>query len=222
MSYPSDIDSLCKVISLVEDNICIAGVDEAGRGCIAGPVVAAAVMFDYAQVESQKILSLVKDSKVISAKKRKELFELIQRQALCFAIAEVSSEEIDCINILQASLKAMSIAVKKLTTKPEVVLIDGNKLPPLAGYQQIAIVDGDAKCPVISAASILAKVARDHIMLELDTVYPAFGFAVHKGYPTALHLNALENHGITPFHRFSFKPVKKMASCLLNRPNSLF
>jgi len=201
---------LCKESSI--DSRLIAGVDEAGRGCLAGPVVAAAVIFDPSNPASHKILSNVKDSKAISAKKREALFDEIQKYALCFSITEVSSEDIDAQNILRASLMAMAMAIKSLSHRPDLVLIDGNQLPSLTGFNQAAIVDGDAKCPVISASSILAKVARDRIMLELDKVYPDFGFAAHKGYPTAFHINALKNNGITPIHRLSFGPVKKIAS----------
>ncbi len=182
----------------------VAGVDEAGRGPLAGPVVAAAVILD-----PQHPVSGLKDSKRLSEKKREQLSQLIKTHALSFAIASAKVDEIDHLNILQASLLAMRRAVKQLTNTPELVLVDGNHLPDLPMAAK-AIVGGDDLEECISAASILAKVARDHIMLKLDDQYPLYGFAKHKGYPTKAHLAALNKHGVTAIHRRSFSPVKRL------------
>lgn len=182
----------------------IAGVDEAGRGPLAGPVVAAAVILDV-----NKPIDGLADSKKLSEKKREYLFHLIQEKSLAFAIAEASVEEIDTHNILQASLLAMQRAVENLPVKPQQVLVDGNKVPKVI-YPCQAIVQGDSLIPAISAASILAKVTRDRLMLELDKAYPAYGLAKHKGYPTAQHMAALKQHGIAIIHRRSFAPVKEL------------
>lgn len=179
----------------------VAGVDEAGRGPLAGPVVAAAVILDPAR----PIAGLM-DSKALSAARREVLFAQIQAQALCFCIAEASREEIDRLNILQATLLAMQRAVQGLATVPVRVLVDGNRLPLLAIPAE-AIVKGDAKVPAISAASILAKVTRDHWCRALHARYPHYGFDRHKGYGTAEHLAALAEHGACPEHRRSFAPV---------------
>ena len=180
----------------------MAGVDEAGRGPLAGPVVAAAVMLDA----SQPIEGLA-DSKLLSEKKRERLFDEIRAKALCFCIAEASVEEIDSLNILQATLLAMRRAVEGLRLKPHMVLVDGNRLPLLKVPAQ-AIVKGDSKVQAISAASILAKVHRDRQCLQMHESYPGYGFAAHKGYPTAEHLAALRVHGVTPWHRRTFGPVR--------------
>lgn len=180
----------------------IAGVDEAGRGPLAGPVVAAAVILD----ESQPILGLT-DSKKLTALRRAQLDEEIRAKALCFCVAEASVEEIDRLNILQATLLAMKRAVQGLRLRPAKVLVDGNRLPVLDILAE-AIVKGDSKVAAISAASILAKVHRDRWCLELDTRYPQYGFAGHKGYGTAEHLAALRHHGACPQHRRSFSPVR--------------
>ena len=184
--------------------LCHAGVDEAGRGPLAGPVVAAAVI-------TGPLLELngIRDSKKLSEKQRNLWFERITAQAQAWAIAIVEPAEIDQLNILHASLEAMRRAILQLTTVPELVLVDGNKLPPLE-LPARAVVGGDNIHPAISAASVLAKVTRDRIMCELDTRYPQYGFARHKGYPTAQHLQALQAHGPTPVHRQSFGPVRQL------------
>ena len=180
----------------------VAGIDEAGRGPLAGPVVAAAVILD----DRQPIAGLA-DSKVLSPRKRERLFDEIRAKALACCIAEASVEEIDRLNILQASLLAMRRAVEGLRLVPRRVLVDGNQLPVL-NMPAAAIVSGDAKVPAISAASILAKVYRDRLCLALDRDYPDYGFAAHKGYPTAAHLAALRQHGACPVHRRSYAPVR--------------
>ena len=180
----------------------VAGVDEAGRGPLAGPVVAAAVILD----DRQPIAGLA-DSKVLSPRKRERLFDEIRAKALACCIAEASVEEIDRLNILQASLLAMRRAVEGLRLVPRRVLVDGNQLPVL-NMPAAAIVSGDAKVPAISAASLLAKVYRDRLCLALDRDYPDYGFAAHKGYPTAAHLAALRQHGACPVHRRSYAPVR--------------
>jgi len=180
----------------------LAGVDEAGRGPLAGPVVAAAVILD----DAAPILGL-RDSKILSEKKREALFDEIRAKALCCCIAEASVEEIDRLNILQATLLAMRRAVEGLRLKPSFVQVDGNRLPVLKVPAE-AIVKGDTKVQAISAASILAKVQRDRQCLAMHEAHPAYGFATHKGYPTAEHLAALRAHGATPFHRRTFGPVR--------------
>jgi ribonuclease HII len=180
----------------------IAGVDEAGRGPLAGPVVAAAVMLD----ELKPVKGLA-DSKVLSARRREALFDEIRAKALCSCIAQASVEEIDELNILQATLLAMRRAVAGLRLSPHCVLIDGNRLPvlPMPAH---GIVRGDAKVQAIAAASILAKVYRDRLCLELHEHFPHYGFATHKGYPTVEHLSALREHGACAAHRRSFSPVR--------------
>ena len=179
----------------------VAGVDEAGRGPLAGPVVAAAVILD----ERQPIAGLA-DSKRLSAARRDQLYDEIRAKALCCCVAQASAEEIDRLNILQATLLAMQRAVAGLRLKPGLVLVDGNRLP-LLEMRAEAIVKGDAKVAAISAASILAKVTRDRGLALLDQRYPQYGFARHKGYGTAEHLQALRVHGPCPEHRRSFAPV---------------
>lgn len=179
----------------------VAGVDEAGRGPLAGPVVAAAVILD----ERQPIAGLA-DSKKLSAARREALYDEIRAKALCCCVAQASVEEIDRLNILQATLLAMQRAVAGLRLKPGLVLVDGNRLP-LLEMRAEAIVKGDAKVAAISAASILAKVTRDRGLELLDQRYPQYGFARHKGYGTAEHLQALRLHGPCPEHRRSFAPV---------------
>ncbi len=181
----------------------IAGVDEAGRGPLAGSVVAAAVILD----EARPIVGLT-DSKRLTAKQRCLLEDEIKQKALAWSVAEASHQEIDEINILQASLLAMKRAVLQLQQRPELVLIDGNRTPDLQGFEMQAIVKGDLTEACISAASILAKETRDRQMLELDKLYPQYEFARHKGYPTALHRKLLRLHGACPVHRLSFKPVR--------------
>ena len=182
----------------------LAGVDEAGRGPLAGPVVAAAVILD-----PESPIAGLGDSKVLSPARREALFDQIRGQALSCCIAEASVEEIDRLNILQATLLAMQRAVAGLRLKPARVQVDGNRLPRLTMPAQ-AIVKGDAKVPEISAASILAKVHRDRLCLALDAAHPAYGFAVHKGYPTPGHLAALQAHGPCAAHRRSFAPVREV------------
>ena len=182
----------------------IFGVDEAGRGPLAGPVVAAAVILD-----DLKPIPGLADSKTLSARQRERLSEAIHARALCFSVAQASVEEIDQLNILQATLLAMRRAVMGLRLKPNKVLVDGNRLPTLEIMAE-AVVQGDRKVTAISAASILAKVARDRWCLEIDAEYPLYGFAAHKGYGTAQHLAALQRHGATPWHRRSFSPVAKV------------
>lgn len=183
----------------------VAGVDEVGRGPLAGPVVAAAVILDTA-----KPIQGLADSKALSEKARDKLDAIIREQALCWAIGRAEVAEIDEINILQASLLAMRRAVLALNPQPEHALIDGNRCPPLLPCSADAIVKGDQSVAAISAASILAKVHRDREMCEMDTQYPGYGFARHKGYPTRVHLEALRKQGITPIHRRSFGPVKNL------------
>ncbi|MFT7558468.1 MAG: ribonuclease HII [Flavobacteriales bacterium] len=181
----------------------IAGVDEVGRGPLAGEVVTAAVILPV----DHSIVGL-NDSKKLSEKKRLMLFDEIREKALSFAIARASVDEIDDINILQASLLAMKRAVEALHIQPDFVKVDGNKLPSW-DYPSEAIIQGDGLIEQISAASILAKVTRDEEMKSLDLVYPGYGFAKHKGYPTKQHLDALAELGICAIHRRSYAPVKK-------------
>lgn len=181
----------------------IAGVDEVGRGPLAGDVIAAAVILpDYP-------LSGLTDSKALSETRRVALAERIQHEAKAWALGRSSVAEIDELNILQASLLAMRRAVEALSICPDLVLVDGNRLPKWP-YEARAIVKGDLTEPAISAASILAKVARDREMVELDSRYPGYGLAAHKGYPTKAHLAALHERGVSPIHRRSFGPVKRL------------
>ena len=182
----------------------VAGVDEAGRGPLAGPVVAAAVILD----DLNPIAGLA-DSKKLSARRREQLYDEIRAKALCCSVAEASVEEIDRLNILQATLLAMQRAVEGLRLKPVKVLVDGNRLPALDVLAE-AIIKGDATVPAISAASILAKVHRDRWCAEFHLQYPQYGFAGHKGYGTAEHMAALRAHGACPQHRRSFSPVAEV------------
>jgi ribonuclease HII len=182
----------------------LAGIDEVGRGCLAGPVMAAAVILD----PNQTIPGLT-DSKKLSPKRRLELSTLIKSTAICWAIARVEASEIDRINILQASLLAMRRAFEGLSVMPEQVLVDGNRFPDI-NCKGKAIIKGDLLIPAISAASIIAKVARDHEIGILDVLYPGYEFSTHKGYPTALHKERINSLGITPFHRQSFSPIKNL------------
>jgi ribonuclease HII len=182
----------------------IAGVDEAGRGPLAGPVVAAAVILD----DLNPIRGLA-DSKKLTALRREKLYDEIRAKALCCSIGQASVEEIDTLNILQATMLAMKRAVEGLRLKPHKVLVDGNRLPMLSVLAE-AIVKGDALVPCISAASILAKVYRDRWCAEFDLQYPQYGFAGHKGYGTVRHLAALREHGACPQHRRSFSPVAEV------------
>jgi ribonuclease HII len=182
----------------------IAGVDEAGRGPLAGPVVAAAVILD-----DMNPIKGLNDSKKLSPMRREKLYDEIRAKALCCSVAQASVKEIDQLNILQATLLAMRRAVEGLRLKPHKVLVDGNRLPVLDVLAE-AIVRGDATVPAISAASILAKVTRDRWCQELDQRYPQYGFAGHKGYGTAVHLAALLAHGACPEHRKTFAPVAQV------------
>ncbi len=182
----------------------ICGVDEAGRGPLAGPVFAAAVILDV----SRPIVGL-RDSKKLTEAKRDLLAPLIKAQALAWAIAEASEEEIDKLNILQASMLAMRRAVEALKTVPTLALIDGNRCPVMK-IQSIAVIGGDDKVDAISAASILAKTARDAALVALHAKYPHYCFDQHKGYGTALHLERLREHGASPVHRRSFAPVREV------------
>lgn len=188
------------------DKWLVCGVDEAGRGPLAGAVFAAAVILD----ERHPIMGLA-DSKKLSEKKREKLAAEIRQYALAWAIGRAGVEEIDRINILQASLQAMKRAVESLAVSPDKALIDGLHCPALLMPAE-AIVKGDASVAQISAASILAKTARDAEMLELHQIYPQYGFDRHKGYGTAEHLAALQRHGASPIHRLSFAPVKRLGA----------
>lgn len=181
----------------------IAGVDEAGRGPLAGPVVAAAVILD----DAHPIHGLA-DSKKLSPARRERLYDEIRAKALCCSVAQANVDEIDQLNILQATLLAMQRAVLGLRLKPQRVLVDGNRLPVLDVLAE-AVIGGDAKVAAISAASILAKVTRDRGCLQLDEQYPQYGFARHKGYGTQEHLVALRENGPCPAHRRSFAPVRE-------------
>lgn len=183
--------------------IYIAGVDEAGRGPLIGSVVAAAVILD-----PQNPITGLNDSKKLSAKKREQLFIEIKNKALAWSIAEATHSEIDEYNILNATLLAMQRAVDGLGITPNKVLIDGNKVPKTMTIPCEAVIGGDALYTEISAASILAKVTRDRQLIELDERYPQYGFAQHKGYPTKAHLQAIEQYGVLPEHRRSYKPIK--------------
>ena len=179
----------------------IAGVDEVGRGPLAGPVTAAAVILDPLNIPDE-----LNDSKILSSKKREKLFEELKSSST-FAVAHVSPEEIDKLNILQASLLAMVNAVSNLKVKPNHILIDGNKVPDRLVGRATAIVKGDRKVLSIAAASIIAKVTRDKLMHDLGSEFPVYGWAKNAGYPTKCHMNAIVKYGVTPHHRRSFKPV---------------
>lgn len=181
----------------------IAGVDEVGRGPLVGAVVTAAVILDPAN----PIQGLM-DSKKLTEKKRNVLYDEIKEKALCWAIGRAEPEEIDKLNILWATMKAMERAVAGLSITPDMVLVDGNRCPNLPMASQ-AVIKGDSLVQEISAASILAKVTRDREMEQLDKLYPDYGFAKHKGYPTAFHMEKLASLGATPYHRKSFAPVKR-------------
>lgn len=197
--------AVAQQVSLVwEVSGLIAGVDEAGRGPLAGPVVAAAVILD-----DLKPIKGLADSKVLSAARREKLFDDIRAKALCCFIAQASVQEIEELNILQATMLAMRRAVEGLRLKPVKVLVDGNCIPVLKVLAE-AIVKGDATVPAISAASILSKVTRDRWCTEYDLQYPQYGFAKHKGYGTAEHMAALQAHGACPEHRKTFRPIAEL------------
>lgn len=186
----------------------IAGVDEVGRGCLAGPVVAAAVILD-----PNRPIKGLRDSKKLSAKKRDELAQEIKEKALAWSVAAMGPEVIDKINILQATLEAMKAAVEKLPVEPDFVQVDGNKLPKWKWLSE-AVVKGDDKVEWISAASIIAKTTRDGYMCKIAELYPQYGFEHHVGYGTAEHLKALKAYGPTPIHRKTFAPVREVINGL--------
>jgi ribonuclease HII len=194
------------IFTKITQNFLVAGVDEAGRGPLAGPVVAVAVILD-----PLKPIDGLADSKILSEHKRDSLFEIIKAAALSWSVGVASVDEIDEFNILQATLLAMQRAVNGLAIEPDKVLIDGNRLPSLIIPAQ-AIVKGDSKVNVISAASIMAKVERDKIMVDYHKKYPYFSFHLHKGYGTQQHLTEIEQFGILQVHRKTFNPVKTMLS----------
>lgn len=197
MNYSDD-----KILSV--NQAAVAGVDEAGRGPLAGPVIAAAVILN----PLHEIAGL-KDSKRLSAARRDKLVEQIRRHALCWAIGRADVEEIDRLNIFQATLLAMKRAVDGLAVTPAKILVDGTHCPSVSCVAE-AVVRGDQTVPAISAASILAKVVRDREMIELDRHYPGYGFAIHKGYPTPHHVEMLQSLGVSPIHRRSFSPVRQL------------
>jgi len=196
------------VINLIEYSFIneidlLAGVDEVGRGPLAGPVVAAAVILDPCNP-----VTGLKDSKKLSHKKRKFMSIEIKSKALAWSLGRAEVDEIDELNILNASLLAMKRAIELLEIKPDMVVVDGQHTPDVA-YKKTAIIKGDSLIPAISAASIIAKVARDDEMINFDEIYPGYGFSSHKGYPTKQHIESLERLGITEIHRRSFAPVAK-------------
>ncbi|MCL2335591.1 MAG: ribonuclease HII [Endomicrobia bacterium] len=180
----------------------VAGVDEAGRGPLAGPVTAAAVI-----LPKDADIPYLNDSKQLTPKKREELFEIIIHTALAYSVSTVDNNKIDEVNILQATFIAMGESVSKLKVRPDLCLIDGNHKVPKLAFDQQAIIDGDAKSAAIAAASILAKVTRDRLMLEYAKQYPVYGFEKHKGYGTKAHMEVLQKYGACPIHRRSFAPV---------------
>lgn len=182
----------------------VAGVDEAGRGPLAGPVIAAAVILD-----PENPVDGLRDSKQLTERRREILYAEITGKALAWATGRVDVEEIDRINILQATLQAMRLAVEQLVPAATHVLVDGNQCPRL-DCPVVAIVKGDSKVAAISAASIIAKVTRDREMIEMDGRYPGYGLAGHKGYPSPAHLEALQRLGVTPIHRRSYAPVRRL------------
>ncbi|MCL6524476.1 MAG: ribonuclease HII [Thermoflavifilum sp.] len=185
-----------------------AGCDEAGRGCLAGPVFAAAVILppDFHH-------PLLNDSKQLTQSQREKIKTYIEQHALSFAVAAVAPEEIDRINILQASFRAMHLAIDGLHLKPQLLLIDGNRFKPYPGIPHVCIVKGDGQYAAIAAASVLAKTYRDAYMLELHQQYPEYGWNQNKGYPTAAHRRAIVQKGLSPYHRKSFAPCQVFPSC---------
>lgn len=211
MSWPGSLTTP-SAASSVSGVIWLAGVDEVGRGPLAGPVVAAAVI-----LHPDRPIAGLADSKKLSARRRESLAGQIQARAQAWALGRAEPEEIDRLNILRASLLAMSRAIAALGWAPDEVLVDGNQLPETS-HPARAIIGGDASVAAISAASILAKVTRDAEMLGLDAIYPQYGFAQHKGYPTAAHLAALRSHGACPVHRRSFAPVQRYLAGKIGHP----
>ena len=196
----------------------IAGIDEVGRGPLAGPVVAAVAVIDRT-VAKRKLLRLIDDSKKLTLEEREEAYEAMMASGIVrYAVGEASVEEIDAINILQATFLAMRRALQGLAEQPDLVLIDGNRVPPDLGCRAETIVGGDARSYSIAAASIIAKVTRDRLMLQLHEQYPVYGFDRHKGYCTEAHLAALQQHGVTPHHRRSFAPVRELVAGLFTQP----
>jgi len=189
----------------------VAGVDEAGRGPLAGPVVAAAVI-----LRDDLVIEGLRDSKQLAPARRETVAALIRERALAFALGSADVAEIDALNVLRASLLAMSRAVTALEIAPQQVLVDGNQLPELS-CEAHAVVGGDRLVPAVSAASVLAKVARDAMMAELDLLYPQYGFARHKGYATEAHRAALKLHGPSPEHRRTFAPVRDVLKARVRR-----
>jgi ribonuclease HII len=201
-------DELNRVLGSLPPGACVVGVDEVGRGPLAGDVVAAAVVLD----PDNPVAGLA-DSKKLSEKRREQLAAQLQEQALVVALGRASVQEIDTLNILQASLLAMWRAVEGLAMEPDLVLVDGKHLPRWS-YPSLAVVGGDARVPAIAAASIVAKVTRDREMQALHRRFPQYGFDAHKGYPTATHRRALEEHGACPEHRRSFAPVRAVTKTI--------
>ncbi|RLA78467.1 MAG: ribonuclease HII [Deltaproteobacteria bacterium] len=187
-------DALCSVEGWV------AGVDEAGRGPLAGPVLAAAIIIDPHEIEGE-----VFDSKRVSPKRREELYKLLLSKAVSWATGAAEVEEIDRLNILKASLLAMQRAIEGLSHRPSLILVDGPHKIPLMGVEQRSVIHGDGLCPLIAAASIVAKVTRDRIMVQYDRLYPHYGFAKNKGYATPYHREAIRRYGPSPIHRRSFR-----------------
>ncbi|MEC5147693.1 ribonuclease HII [Chitinophaga sp. 212800010-3] len=188
------------LLSYYQELLTEAGCDEAGRGCLAGPVYAAAVI-----LPRQFRHPLLNDSKQLKASERDTLRIVIEKEAVCYAVASVDNIEIDKINILKASFKAMHLALEQLQQQPEFILVDGNRFYTYGNTPHACIIQGDGKYASIAAASILAKTYRDEYMQQLHTSYPQFGWDVNKGYPTKQHRDALREHGETPFHRKSFR-----------------
>jgi len=206
--------AIVRLKQLTEMGLVLVGVDEAGRGPLAGPVIAAAVVLPHEILLAEP--SPFQDSKKLSPQEREELFHLLRQCGAKFAIGKASSQEIDSLNIRQATLLAMKRAVENLIhrhriSQVDLALVDGDRLGDL-GIPSLFIVDGDEVCPLISAASIVAKVVRDRLMVAYDKRYPQYGFAKHKGYPTREHIEAIRKFGPCPIHRLSFSPVREISS----------
>jgi ribonuclease HII len=211
-----DAPTLEEEMALFEQGYCfVAGLDEAGRGCLAGPVVAAAVILPLNIENPAAPFAGVRDSKQLTAQVRERLYEVIMRHALAVGVGIGSVELIDERNILQATKCAMCSALTQLVIAPHALLLDALLLPNIP-LPQRSIIKGDTRCLSIAAASIIAKVTRDHLMLQLHEQYPAYGFDQHKGYCTPAHLAALQEHGVTPLHRKSFAPVRELVSGLFS------